>query len=901
MLAVVPLCAKQALMGWLELMRSLSRHVGQVQRLHAKKRARPADLRRLWDHRWAIAHSGVTVMVADLPALHGTAVHLRDDSAQAMVIVEGAHGGFMPTAARLLWAMGQFDPATSEALLELRREADLPGVAGMASLAAATLALRRLEIRPAVAAALAVPLTPQDDPDLDGTRWEDARKTDALLCQILARPGGAWEDFQSVTASWAHGKLRQSFGEEADAFPVDHLLAFALSAAAPDRNPGELDARPGRLRARPGPRARGGALPAAPLDARRRLRPGVGQDARGAKRLGRARTCARPEPPRPQRAVPVWKRKEGQAMLRRLSRAAFIALVLAAAGCSSRKNPPPPGPPTLTAGDASIIVDAAGQTLTLKRNGQARLTFAADGFQLGVLPAPLDLRNQSYDPFWLEPARAGPEGGGPDRLAVAEADVDGRDLADRLQLDLTFAFASGPATLRIQAEREGRFPAVLGPEASPIRSATPSPGCGCARGLRHGAVLRPGRVGRLGHPARASSGPCRWRSSALESGYNEAHAPVPLLIGTRGWGLFVASRHPGLFDVARKDPARGRGHLRGGRRAAAFADLPPLRRRAASTSPGSTTRWPASRGCRAPWALGPLMWRNDVTGQAQVLDDADQIRARHLPASGYWLDRPYASGVNTFDFDPAKYADAPSMVRALQADGLRVAVWHAPYLAAAGHSEASPELQSEAEAQGYFPTQAGLLLNSWGPPIDFTNPAATGWWQGLLQRYTKLSDPDGGSFEGVDGFKLDFAEDVQPGLDGLRDTWKFSDGSDERTMQSRYQLLYHQTYAAVLPGEGGLLLCRTGRWGDQVNGCIIWPGNLESDFSNQGDVEANGSVSVGGLPAAFYKGLGWGRRASPSTPRIPTGSATARATPSSARVRAGPAPRRRSSSCAGRR
>jgi len=38
--------------------------------------------------------------------------------------------------------------------------------------------------------------------------------------------------------------------------------------------------------------------------------------------------------------------------------------------------------------------------------------------------------------------------------------------------------------------------------------------------------------------------------ATTEAGYNDAHAPIPFLIGTQGWGLFVESRLPGAFAVA---------------------------------------------------------------------------------------------------------------------------------------------------------------------------------------------------------------------------------------------------------------------------------------------------------------------------------------------------------------
>lgn len=44
--------------------------------------------------------------------------------------------------------------------------------------------------------------------------------------------------------------------------------------------------------------------------------------------------------------------------------------------------------------------------------------------------------------------------------------------------------------------------------------------------------------------------------------------------------------------------------------------------------------------------------------------------------------------------------------------------------------------------------------------------------------------------------------------------------------------LYHQIYAETLPKSGGFLLARTGRWGDQKNVSVIWPGDLSASLAN---------------------------------------------------------------------
>ncbi|MBW1880386.1 MAG: glycoside hydrolase family 31 protein, partial [Deltaproteobacteria bacterium] len=328
--------------------------------------------------------------------------------------------------------------------------------------------------------------------------------------------------------------------------------------------------------------------------------------------------------------------------------------------------------------------------------------------------------------------------------------------------------------------------------------------------------------------------------SAVESANNEAHVPVPLLIGTTGWGLFVQDFHPALFEVATEaddlvqvtvgtgmDSADGLAfHLYG-------SDHP----LDVTRHYYETTGYPL---LPAPWALGPVLWRDENDDQAQFENDLETARDLDLATTGTWIDRPYASGVNTFDFDPERFPDPEAMIDRAHALGVRMALWHVPY---ADPVEA-PEVYAEAVAGGYFPPEAPPAFNDWSQLIDLTNPEAYGWWQELIRRYTDM---------GIEGFKLDYAEDVVLGLNGGRLPWRFSDGTDERTMHARYPLLYHQVYAETLPEEGGFLLVRAGTWGDQVHGSIVWPGDIDANLAEPYQ-EMDGYVAVGGLPAAVVAG-----------------------------------------------
>lgn len=514
-----------------------------------------------------------------------------------------------------------------------------------------------------------------------------------------------------------------------------------------------------------------------------------------------------------------------------MKRLILTALLLVSA-CST------PSEPVLTAGSARLVVE--GETLTLMRDAVRLVSLAADAFELGLVGAIDD--NAAYDPYWLlvdEPMATRDEADWQPAKSLTVTSVT----KSRLEASLTFE--DGTASLVFESQADGRISARFVPSVSDgaiafirlrLTSASNTEGY-------YGLGQWPDEVNHRGklRPMQMEA------DLTMESANNEVHVPVPFLIGTTGWGVFVESRRPGVFDVATQSDAlveitygtaeeSGEGlsfHL--------FTAAHPL---------DLTRRYYDVTGdplLPAEWALGPLIWRNDNKDQAEVLDDARLIRELDLPTSGIWIDRPYATGVNTFDFHADKFPDPPAMIKALHDAGLRVSLWHTPYVAPASHAEASTSLHEEALEKGYFPPRSGTLLNKWGAPIDFTNPDAYAWWQKNIRRYTDL---------GIEGFKLDFAEDVIASFYGSRSFWQFHDGQTERTMHYGYTKLYHQVYAQTLPASGSFLLARAGRWGDQKNVSVIWPGDLSASLAKFGDSKGDGKGRyVGGLPVAVIQSL----------------------------------------------
>ncbi len=541
----------------------------------------------------------------------------------------------------------------------------------------------------------------------------------------------------------------------------------------------------------------------------------------------------------------------GMERRRRSPPLALVALALTpvlapALACSAASPAGAPESAGLSRGDYSLRVTDG--TLVLAAKGEARVTIPRDALELGLVAEVSD--SASYDPYWLEygGAQGAPAPEPPSELTWERPTACQIASQAESALDLTCDYPHASARLALRAEADGRFAATLTP------SDTQGHHVVYVRvGLRVGA--REGFYGLGEWPDsvehRGKLRPMQIEiDGELESQNNEAHVPIPLLIGTSGWGAFVESKRVGLFDVARKRPdaveityalANTKGapdpwklHLFG---AKAALDITKLYY--------DVTGYPR---VPAPWGFGPVMWRNENRDQAQLEDDIAQLRTRDLAATGLWIDRPYATAVNTFDFDAAKFQDPRRMIRAAHDAGLRVALWHTPYL----EPKAQP-LRAEAERSGYFVPTAGIPLNSWSIPVDFTRPDAVTFWQRNLRRYTEL---------GVEGFKLDFAEDVVPSLRDRRLVWGFADGSDERTMHHDYTRLYHRVYQETLPQEGSFMICRAGRYGDQVNVSVIWPGDMDASFTKHRErfVTKSGKevTGVGGLPATLIQGLGLG-------------------------------------------
>ncbi len=255
--------------------------------------------------------------------------------------------------------------------------------------------------------------------------------------------------------------------------------------------------------------------------------------------------------------------------------------------------------------------------------------------------------------------------------------------------------------------------------------------------------------------------------------------------------------------------------LRGYRRLTGFPPMPPL------------------------WSFGTWMSRMTYFSADEVSEICKRMRTEGYPCDVIHLDTGWfeTDWLCEWKFNKARFPDPKKFIGELKADGYRVSLWQLPYVA-----EEAEQLE-EAKANNYIAPLtkkqesegSNFSALDYAGTIDFTYPAATKWYKGLLKNLLDM---------GVVCIKTDFGENIH--MDATYHAMS------PELLNNLYALLYQKAAYEVtkeVTGEG-IVWARAG-WA----GCQRYPLHWGGDSACSWDGMAGslkGGLHIGLSGFAFW-------------------------------------------------
>ncbi len=327
-----------------------------------------------------------------------------------------------------------------------------------------------------------------------------------------------------------------------------------------------------------------------------------------------------------------------------------------------------------------------------------------------------------------------------------------------------------------------------------------------------------------------------------EPGHNWVYVAIPLVYNTGGLGLYADT----AFDTNfRFDEVGTDFDFKIANRPASiylFSEANPKGVLSAYTALTGRPQNPPL------WTFGP--WITSLQGKGSVLDAAHRIRVEGVPASALWvydeLDEQHNLGW-PFWFG-SYYGDARAFTDTLHGQGYKVLTYVHPYVRQQmlPYTNASSTFDKGVAEKLLMTGADGLPA---GPRfedvrtgnIDFTNPAAVDWWQGMIT--SAVRD------QGFDGWMEDFGEWV-------RDTDRFA-AANGTTMSELYPLLYHKVTLRIAQALNPEVVpfARSGAPGSQQFSPVLWGADQWPNWSRDYGLP---SVVTAGITAGMSGFSTWG-------------------------------------------
>jgi alpha-D-xyloside xylohydrolase len=327
-----------------------------------------------------------------------------------------------------------------------------------------------------------------------------------------------------------------------------------------------------------------------------------------------------------------------------------------------------------------------------------------------------------------------------------------------------------------------------------------------------------------------------------EPGHNWTYVAIPFVYGTQGLGLYADT----AFDTQFAFNAAGTAFD------AVIANHPVPLYLFSESSPKAVLRaytGVTGRPQMPPqWTFGP--WITALGGKGDVLNDARRLRLDEVPASALWVFDELDEHNNLgwpFWFG-SYYGDPRAFSNTLHGLGFKILTYVHPYVRAATLPYPVPSplydkgVKDHLLAMGVDGLPAGPKFELvQAGNVDFTNPAAVDWWQGMITAAVKD--------QGIDGWMEDFGEWV-------RDSDTFYAGTG-KTISELYPLLYHKLTirAAQAANPEVAPFSRSGSPGSQAFSVVLWGADQWPNYARDYGLP---SVVTAGITAGMSGFSTWG-------------------------------------------
>lgn len=240
------------------------------------------------------------------------------------------------------------------------------------------------------------------------------------------------------------------------------------------------------------------------------------------------------------------------------------------------------------------------------------------------------------------------------------------------------------------------------------------------------------------------------------------------------------------------------------------------------------------------WSYGTWMSKMTYFSADETREVVSRMRDGKFPCDVIHIDTGWfrTDWKCEWEFNPEKFPDPEGYFREMNSKGIKISLWQLPCIAK------DTKYYDVAKANRYVaPKSEQVALGSnfsdveFDGAIDFTNPAAVTWYQGLLERLLKL---------GASVIKTDFGEAIEPNADYY--------GMPYDKLHNLYGLLYqkaaYEVSRKVRGPDNAMIWARAG-W----IGCQRYPLHWGGDCACSWDGMAGslrGGLHIGVSGFAFW-------------------------------------------------